>query len=162
MGGEGRSVRVEGACAPLLFPCVPDDTHTPNLPRTCTLSFGAGCYGNHRHAPSRSSLDRAGNCDTVGIGSESPTCSHCGSTNTQPGGRLMGKQTKKRQGNKSMSQKDEKYSPTRTAFFCWITRLLMIVWSERSITFIPRLSGPFSSTCVGVGEIKWVGGEGFF
>lgn len=71
----------------LLFPCVLDDTHTPNLPRTCTLSFGAGCYGNHRHVPSRSSLDRAGNCDTVGIGSESPTYSHCGSMNTPPGGR---------------------------------------------------------------------------
>lgn len=58
------------------------------LPMTCTLSFGAGCCGNRWHGPSRSSPDRAGNCDTAGSGSETPSCSRCGSRNTQRGGRL--------------------------------------------------------------------------
>lgn len=58
------------------------------LPMTCTLSFGAGCCGNRWHGPSRSSPDRAGNCDTAGSGSETPSCSHCGSRNTRRGGRL--------------------------------------------------------------------------
>lgn len=60
------------------------------LPMTCILSFGAGCYGNHWHVPSRSNLDRAGNCDTAGIDSEIPSCSRYGSRNTQQGGRLQG------------------------------------------------------------------------
>jgi len=58
------------------------------LPMTCTLSFGAGCCGNRWHGPSKSSLDRAGNCDTAGSGSETPSCSRCGSRNTRRGGRL--------------------------------------------------------------------------
>lgn len=58
------------------------------LPMTCTLSFGAGCCGNRWHGPSRSSPDRAGNCDTAGSGSETPSCSRCGSRNTRRGGRL--------------------------------------------------------------------------
>lgn len=53
----------------------------------CTLSFGAGCYENRRHGPSRNSPDRAGNCDTAGIGSEIPSYFHCGSRNTQLDGR---------------------------------------------------------------------------
>lgn len=61
------------------------------LPMTCTLSFGAGCCGNRWHGPSRSSPDRAGNCDTAGSGSETPSCSRCGSTNTRRGGRLQRK-----------------------------------------------------------------------
>lgn len=58
------------------------------LPMTCTLSFGAGCCGNRWHGPSRSSPDRAGNCDTAGSGSETPSCSRCGSRNTRRDGRL--------------------------------------------------------------------------
>lgn len=61
------------------------------LPMTCTLSFGAGCCGNRWHGPSRSSPDRAGNCDTAGSGSETPSCSRCGSRNTRRGGRLCGR-----------------------------------------------------------------------
>lgn len=59
-----------------------------------TLSFGAGCYGNLRHGPSRSSPGRAGSCDTAGIGSEIPSCSRCDSRNTPLDGRLGRKETR--------------------------------------------------------------------
>lgn len=52
-----------------------------------TPSFGAGCYENPLHGPSRSSPGRAGSCDTAGIGIGIPSCSHCDSRNTQPDGR---------------------------------------------------------------------------
>lgn len=64
----------------------------PSLPMTCTPSFGAGCYGNHWHAPSRSSPDRAGNYDIAGSGSGSPSYSQYGSRSTRPGERLQGKE----------------------------------------------------------------------
>lgn len=60
------------------------------LPMTYTPSFGAGCYGNHWHAPSRSSPDRAGNYDIAGSGSGSPSYSQYGSRSTRPGERLQG------------------------------------------------------------------------
>lgn len=93
----------------------------------CTLSFGAGCYGNHQHVPSRSNPDRAGNCDTVGIGIEIPSYSHCGSRSTQPDGRLRGQEMKKKQENQSMSQNKEKYSLTEIAFFRCVPSFQMIV-----------------------------------
>lgn len=62
----------------------------PHLPMTCTPSFGAGCYGNRWHDPSRSSPDTAGNYDIAGSGSGSPSYSHCGSKSTRPGGTLQG------------------------------------------------------------------------
>lgn len=61
-----------------------------SLPMTYTPSFGAGCYGNRWHAPSRSSPDRAGNYDIAGSGSGSPSYSRCGSRSTRPGERLRG------------------------------------------------------------------------
>lgn len=62
-----------------------------SLPMTYTPSFGAGCYGNHWHAPSRSSPDRAGNYDIAGSGSGSPSYSQYGSRSTRPGERLQGR-----------------------------------------------------------------------
>lgn len=60
------------------------------LPMRYTPSFGAGCYGDRWHAPSRSSPDRAGNYDIAGSGSGSPSYSQCGSRSTRPGERLRG------------------------------------------------------------------------
>lgn len=62
----------------------------PSLPMTYTPSFGAGCYGNRWHAPSRSSPDRAGNYDIAGSGSGSPSYSQYGSRSTRPGETLQG------------------------------------------------------------------------
>lgn len=64
------------------------------LPMTCTLSFGAGCCGNRWHGLSRSSPDRAGNCGIAGSGSGTPSCSRCGSRNTQQDGRLWERDAK--------------------------------------------------------------------
>lgn len=64
------------------------------LPMTCTLSFGAGCCGNRWHGLSRSSPDRAGNCGIAGSGSGTPSCSRCGSRNTQRDGRLWERDAK--------------------------------------------------------------------
>lgn len=61
-----------------------------HLPMMYTPSFGAGCYGNHWHAPSRSSPDRAGNYDIAGSDSGSPSYSQYGSRSTRPGERLQG------------------------------------------------------------------------
>lgn len=69
-----------------------------SLPMTYTPSFGAGCYGNRWHAPSRSSPDRAGNYDIAGSGSGSPSYSQYGSRSTRPGERLQGGEERGRRG----------------------------------------------------------------
>lgn len=89
------------------------------LPMMCTLSFGAGCCGNHWHVPSRSSPDRAGNCDTVGIGSEIPSYSHCGSRSTPLDGRLRKKVHEDKRRKQNYELEYGQTQPLRSAFFCW-------------------------------------------
>lgn len=60
----------------------------------CIPSSGAGCYGSRKHAPSRSTPDKAGNYGIVGNDSEIPSCFDCGSRSTQLGGRLQAKEKK--------------------------------------------------------------------
>lgn len=47
----------------------------------CIFLFGVGCYGNYWYVFFRSSFDRVGNCDIVGIGSEILLYFRCGSRN---------------------------------------------------------------------------------
>lgn len=99
------------------------------LPMTCILSFGVGCYGNHWHVPSRSNLDRAGNCDTAGIGSEIPSCSHYGNRNTQQGGRLQGGYIFKP--NKRINQHTVKTEAIKKS---WKHPLVIIIFKIRFIS----------------------------
>lgn len=119
------------------------------LPMTCTLSFGAGCCGNRWHGLSRSSPDRAGNCDTAGSGSETPSCSRCGSRNTRRGGRLRRRETP----SFNPKQRNPKEKLTDRALNRRANPLFVCSYLQRKMLFVALTYGELpTETCVALHE----------